>query len=59
MKVHYDRESDALYLRFSESSIVESEEIRDGIVFDLDAVGRLVAIEFLNASALLSEGAIK
>jgi uncharacterized protein YuzE len=57
MKTTYDPEADALYVRFAEAAIVESEEVADGVVLDFDAEGRIVAIEVLDASKHLSEGA--
>ena len=57
MKTIYDPEADALYVRFADASIVESEEVADGVVLDFDANGRIVAIEFLDASKHVSEGA--
>lgn len=56
MKTHYDAEADALYLRFTEAQVIESEEVRPGIVFDFDADGRIVAVEILDASEHLSNG---
>ncbi len=50
MKTLYDSEADALYVRFSASDVIESEEVRPGIVLDFDSEGRIVAIEMLNAS---------
>ena len=57
MKTTYDPDADALYLRFADASIVESEEVSDGIVLDFDAEGRIVAIEVLDARKHLSQGA--
>jgi len=37
VKLTYDRETDALYVRFSAVPIIESEEVRPGVVFDFDA----------------------
>jgi uncharacterized protein YuzE len=50
MKALYDPEVDALYVRFADTPIIESEEVSKGVVLDLDAEGRIVAIEVLNAS---------
>ena len=47
MKLHFDETADALYLRFDESLIVESEEIQPGIVLDFDERGEVVGIEIL------------
>jgi uncharacterized protein YuzE len=57
MRTSYDPEADALYVRFAEASIVESEEVADGVVLDLDAEGRIVAIELLDASKHITAGA--
>jgi uncharacterized protein YuzE len=57
MKTRYDCETDALYLRFADAPVSESEEVRPGIVFDFDADGRIVAVEILDASEHLASGA--
>jgi uncharacterized protein YuzE len=57
MKAIYDAESDALYVRFADTSVFESEEVSDGVVLDFDAEGRIVAIEPLNASKHVAPGA--
>lgn len=50
MKVHYDQLADALYVRLDSSQIVESEEVRPGVILDLDADNRVVGIELLGLS---------
>ena len=57
MKTTYDAAADALYVRFADAAIVESEEVSDGVVLDFDADGRIVAIELLDASKHLAAGA--
>jgi uncharacterized protein YuzE len=57
MKTIYDSEADALYLRFVDATIAESEEVSDGVVLDFDAEGRIVAIELLDASKHVAPGA--
>jgi len=57
MKTLYDANSDALYLRFAEAAVVESEEVADGVVLDFDSEGRIVAIEVLEATKHLAAGA--
>ncbi len=47
MKLHFDQEADALYLRLDDSSIVESEEVHPGIVLDFNADNQVVGIEIL------------
>lgn len=50
MKLYYDEKVDALYLRLDDSQIVESEEIKDGIVFDYNQEDQVVGIEILEIS---------
>jgi len=45
MKLTVHKEADALYLRLDDSAIVESEEIKDGIILDYNEVGKVVGIE--------------
>jgi uncharacterized protein YuzE len=52
--VHYDRDADAAYLRFSEDKVLESEEVSDGVVLDYDIDGRIIGMEVLDASRHLS-----
>jgi uncharacterized protein YuzE len=56
MKTLYDADSDALYVRFSDTRVLESEEVSEGVVLDYDAEGRIVAIEVLEASKHLAAG---
>jgi uncharacterized protein YuzE len=51
MRLHVDREADALYLRLDESNIVESEEVSPGVVLDYNAENMVVGVEILNLSA--------
>jgi uncharacterized protein YuzE len=57
MKTRYDPEVDALYIRFADDKVVESEEVRPGVVLDFDAEGRIVGMEILDASEHLASGA--
>lgn len=47
MKMQYDEKADALHLRLDDSTIVESEEVRPGIVLDFNGSGEVVGIEVL------------
>ena len=47
MKVHFDEEADAIYLRLDDSRIVESEEVQPGIVLDFNDNNQVVGIEIL------------
>jgi uncharacterized protein YuzE len=55
MKLHIDKEADALYLRLDDSPIVESEEVSPGVVLDFDANNEVVGIEMLHLSRRSSQ----
>ena len=48
LRLRIDLESDALYIRFSENPVAESEEVKEGVILDFDADGHLVGLEVLN-----------
>ncbi|HEY3762744.1 MAG TPA: DUF2283 domain-containing protein [Verrucomicrobiae bacterium] len=50
MKLTYDKEADTLLIVLTKKSVDETEEIRPGILADLDETGSLVSLEILNAS---------
>ncbi len=50
MRIKIDKDSDTLYFRLDENSIVESEEVRPGVVLDFDGNDRVVGVEFLGVS---------
>ena len=53
MKMSYDPQADALYIRLRKAKVDESDEIADGIIVDYDVSGKPVGIEFLSAAKLL------
>jgi uncharacterized protein YuzE len=58
MKLTYDKEADALYVRFSEEKIKESEEARPGMIVDFDKDGRIVGIELISVKEQFTPQAI-
>jgi uncharacterized protein YuzE len=50
MKIEYDPEVDALYVRLTENKVIESEQVQPGIVLDFDEAGKVVGVEVLSAS---------
>ena len=50
MKLNYDQATDTLLIVLSHNPIEETEEIRTGILADIDQSGSLVSLEILNAS---------
>lgn len=59
MKLKVDHENDVLYFRLDESAIVESEEIKPGIILDYDANDNVVGIEILGLSKRVSLDMLK
>ncbi|QFR31742.1 DUF2283 domain-containing protein [Ancylobacter sp. TS-1] len=54
MKLKYDPEANALYVRFSAGTVVDSEEVSPGVVLDYDAQGHILALELLQAREKLA-----
>ena len=50
MKLHMDRDADALYLRLDNSKIIESEEVAQGVIVDYDRKNAIVGVELLQLS---------
>ena len=48
MRISYDHEVDALYIRFKETTVT-TKHLEDGIALDYDAADRLAGIEILDA----------
>jgi uncharacterized protein YuzE len=50
MKIEYDPKADAMYIRLRTGTVAESDEVRPGVIFDLDEQGRILGIEMLDVS---------
>jgi uncharacterized protein YuzE len=50
MKVEYDQQADAMYIRLRAGDVAESEEVRPGVVLDFDTQGQVLGIEMLDVS---------
>ncbi|HEY7491335.1 MAG TPA: DUF2283 domain-containing protein [Candidatus Tectomicrobia bacterium] len=48
MRLEYDAEADAAYIRFSETPRSRTEEESDVCIVDFDTAGNIVAIELLS-----------
>jgi len=55
MRIKLDSKNDALYFRLSEGSVVECEEISEGIILDYDEKQNVVGIEISNNCSPLSQ----
>jgi len=52
--VKYRAEDNAAYIRFSEGTVLESEEVSPGIILDFDDAGHIVGMELLQADRQLA-----
>lgn len=50
MKAQYDPLADAMYIRLLAGEIADSDEVKDGVIFDYDVSGRVLGIEILDVS---------
>ena len=50
MRIMYDREADALSILLADGEVGQTKNIAPGVEVDFDFDGRVLAIEFLNAS---------
>jgi uncharacterized protein YuzE len=55
MRLKVDQASEALYFRLDESAMVDSEEVRPGVIFDFNERGQVVGVEFLGIHARTTE----
>jgi uncharacterized protein YuzE len=53
MKLHYDRETDSLYIDLNARPSVDWREIQEGVVIDFDAKGQIVGIDIQHASQVM------
>ncbi len=50
MKIEYDREVDALYIRIQEKKVFKTREIEEGINIDIDENNKIIGLEVLDAT---------
>ena len=50
MKIEYDKQVDALYIRLQEKYVARTLEIEEGLNLDLDEEGKLIGLEVLDAT---------
>jgi len=50
MKIEYDQQADAIYIRLKAGTIAESDEVRSGVELDFDVEGKVLGIEILDVS---------
>ena len=58
MQTTYDRDANAIYVKFSDAMVAGTEELRPGLIVDFDKEGRIIGIEMLNARMQLPADAL-
>ena len=51
MKVHFDEQGDAVYFQLDDSTIVESEEVKPGLILDYNEKNQIVGFEILHVAS--------
>lgn len=59
MRVNFDRDTDALYLRLDKAKIVDSEQVAPGVIVDFDSKDRVVGLEVLALSKRVAKPKIR
>ncbi len=59
MKIHFDEKADAVYLRLDDSKIIESEEVKPGIILDFNEQEQVVGIELLSVKGRIPIASLK
>ncbi|MBI4619855.1 MAG: DUF2283 domain-containing protein [Desulfobacterales bacterium] len=50
MKIEYDKEVDALYIRIQEKKVSHTREIEEGINLDFDEDEKIIGLEIIGAT---------
>ncbi|MCY3506168.1 MAG: DUF2283 domain-containing protein [Chloroflexota bacterium] len=58
MKLRYDQATDSLYIDLGDAPSVDSFEVADGVVIDINAEGGVAGIDIDHASRRLDLGAL-
>jgi uncharacterized protein YuzE len=53
VKIEYDAEVDALYIRLRNVTPYDTRDIEEGVTIDIDEAGHIVGIEILDAAERL------
>jgi len=49
VKIEYDSEADALYIRIQDKEVFRTREIEEGVNIDLDEKGAIIGLEIIGA----------
>ena len=54
MKISYDTQADALYIKFKDGKFGYNKEVEEGVILDIDKDGHILGIEILEVSSKFS-----
>ena len=54
MRISYDTEADALYIKFQDGKFLNNKEVQEGVILDIGEDEALLGIEVLNARSRFS-----
>ncbi len=54
MKIEYDHDVDAMYIRLQEKHVSRTVEVEEGLNIDFDSQGRMIGLEVLDATTRYS-----
>lgn len=57
--MQFNQKSVALYFRLDDSKIIESEEVKPGVILDFNAKKQVVGVEIMNVKKRLPEASLK
>lgn len=55
MKITFDKEADAVYIEISEEEFKTNKKMDNETIIDLDKNGKIIGIELLNVSKIMSK----
>jgi len=50
VKIEYDKEVDAIYIRIQEKTVARTLEIEEGVNIDFDSQGKVIGLEIIGAT---------
>lgn len=59
MRIHFDEQTKALYIRFTDAKIIDSEQVQPGVILDFNATGQVVGMELLKLNEYIPVSQLK
>jgi len=59
MKIHFDEQAKALYIRFVDAKIIDSEQVQPGVILDFNAAGQVIGMELLKVDEYIPISQLK